>query len=229
MRDEAYLLAEIDAAKQRLNNATQKADALEATTSILDDEAEMKKRLQAVHIYENDLLPLLSNDRTTFINVVTPKGLTQIIQYLYYNATAMETLVVSEGVETIQNRAFHRCTSLTTVSLPTTLKAISVSAFQACTALISIVIPEGVTAIEANAFAGCTALESATLPSTLTSIASNAFAVIPSTCVYTVNLPYLDFLDIVKTPHGMENGTHFYCTDAVCWVSGGTLKFKEWL
>lgn len=136
---------------------------------------------------------------TSLTNVIFPKGITRIPNWLFYNCPGLRTITIPDTVTSIGGRAFSQCEKLRTVNLPDSLvtiegdyafaespalteitlpknlETVGERAFADCANLQKVVFPEGLKAIYTGAFANCTALTSITLPSTLTEMKALAF------------------------------------------------------
>lgn len=148
---------------------------------------------------------------TSLTNVIFPKGITRIPNWLFYNCPGLRTITIPDTVTSIGGRAFSQCEKLRTVNLPDSLvtiegdyafaespalteitlpknlETIGERAFSDCANLQKVVFPEGLKAIYTGAFANCTALTSITLPSTLTEM--NALAFCDCTALQQVYIP----------------------------------------
>ena len=148
---------------------------------------------------------------TSLTNVIFPKGITRIPNWLFYNCPGLRTITIPDTVTSIGGRAFSQCEKLRTVNLPDSLvtiegdyafaespalteitlpknlETVGERAFADCANLQKVVFPEGLKAIYTGAFANCTALTSITLPSTLTEM--NALAFCYCTALQQVYIP----------------------------------------
>ena len=148
---------------------------------------------------------------TSLTNVIFPKGITRIPNWLFYNCPGLRTITIPDTVTSIGGRAFSQCEklravnlpdslitiegdyafaespALTEITLPKNLETIGERAFADCANLQKVVFPEGLKAIYTGAFANCIALTSITLPSTLTEM--NALAFCYCTALQQVYIP----------------------------------------
>ena len=107
--------------------------------------------------------------------VVIEDGITNIVDFAFFDCTVLESIEIPGSVASIGNFAFCSCIRLTDITIPGSVTSIGDYAFLNCTGLTSINIPEGVTSIEDYAFQGCSSLTSITIPESVTSIGNYAF------------------------------------------------------
>ena len=108
-------------------------------------------------------------------DVIIPKTVNSIRDYLFYGCTSLNSVEISEGINAIGTASFKNCANLTSAALPSTLTSIGASAFQDCNKLASVTLPATLSSIGASAFSGCSNITNITLPSTLSVINSNVF------------------------------------------------------
>ncbi len=103
------------------------------------------------------------------------EGITKIPQYLFSDATALETITIPDMVTLIGGEAFSDCSALKNVTIPDSVTSIDYEAFNKCTSLETITIPDSVTEIGVKAFNGCKNLSSVTLSKGLVDVQWQAF------------------------------------------------------
>ena len=103
------------------------------------------------------------------------EGITKIPQYLFSDATALETITIPDTVTLIGGEAFSDCSALKNVTIPDSVTSIDYEAFNKCTSLETITIPDSVTEIGVKAFNGCKNLSSVTLSKGLVDVQWQAF------------------------------------------------------
>ncbi|MBQ8341471.1 MAG: leucine-rich repeat domain-containing protein [Clostridia bacterium] len=94
--------------------------------------------------------------KTTEITV--PAGVTEILDYAFYNFRSLRKVTLPEGLVRIGDSAFYACSYLEECRIPTTLTVIGKEAFYFCRSLKQLTLPVGLTEIGSSAFARCTAL-----------------------------------------------------------------------
>ena len=107
--------------------------------------------------------------------VVIEDGITNIVDFAFFDCTVLESIEIPGSVASIGNFAFCSCIRLTDITIPGSVTSIGDYAFLNCTGLTSINIPEGVTSIGNYAFMSCDGLTSITIPKSVTSIGGNVF------------------------------------------------------
>ena len=190
---------------------------------------------------------------TSLTNVIFPKGITRIPNWLFYNCPGLRTITIPDTVTSIGGRAFSQCEKLRTVNLPDSLvtiegdyafaespalteitlpknlETVGERAFADCANLQKVVFPEGLKAIYTGAFANCTALTSITLPSTLTEM--NALAFCYCTALQQVYIPAsLTKINMVIGPTSNFYGPFEGCSALKTVTFGeGITRIPNWL
>lgn len=190
---------------------------------------------------------------TSLTNVIFPKGITRIPNWLFYNCPGLRTITIPDTVTSIGGRAFSQCEKLRTVNLPDSLvtiegdyafaespalteitlpknlETIGERAFSDCANLQKVVFPEGLKAIYTGAFANCIALTSITLPSTLTEM--NALAFCYCTALQQVYIPAsLTKINMVIGPTSNFYGPFEGCSALKTVTFGeGITRIPNWL
>ena len=103
------------------------------------------------------------------------EGITKIPQYLFSDATALETIAIPDTVTLIGVEAFSDCSALKNVTIPDSVTEIGSQAFYECSSLETITIPNSVTKVESFAFSNCTNLSKISLSKNLTDLCHHAF------------------------------------------------------
>ena len=103
------------------------------------------------------------------------EGITKIPQYLFSDATALETIAIPDTVTLIGVEAFSDCSALKNVTIPDSVTEIGSQAFYECSSLETITIPDSVTKVESFAFSNCTNLSKISLSKNLTDLCHHAF------------------------------------------------------
>ena len=111
----------------------------------------------------------------TILTDLTITGEGDLMDYAFYQFTALQNVTLSESITSIGKSAFYGCTGLTSITIPEAITSIGAYAFYECASLTSITIPDAVTNIEAGTFYGCTTLTSIAIPNAVTTIGTNAF------------------------------------------------------
>lgn len=110
-------------------------------------------------------------------DVVIPKGISIIEDYVFLGCDFIETLTLGEDVEEIGLYAFQNCTNLKSIVIDDAMGVISAGAFKGCSSLASVDFSESTLAtIGYESFAGCTSLSEVKLSETLSEIGDYAFA-----------------------------------------------------
>ena len=94
------------------------------------------------------------------ITIISPKPLTDISSFLFFDDDSLESIIIPDGITTIGVWAFDGCRSLTSVTIPDSVTTIGGRAFYGCVSLTSVTIPDSVTSIEYWAFYCCNSLTS---------------------------------------------------------------------
>ena len=140
--------------------------------------------------------------------------ITKIPQYLFSDATALETITIPDTVTLIGGEAFSDCSALKNVTIPDSVTSIDYEAFNKCTSLETITIPDSVTEIGAWAFSGCKNLSSVTLSKGLVDLQRQAFG--ECTKLTSITIPK----SLEKSSYGEYQGV-FYNSGLT------TVKFEE--
>lgn len=110
-------------------------------------------------------------------DIVVPKGVSIIEDYVYLGHDEVKTLTLGEDVEDIGLYAFQNCVNLEEVNVDDAIGVIYEGAFKGCTSLKSIDFSESTLAtVSYAAFMGCSSLEEVKLPETMYTIGDYAFA-----------------------------------------------------
>ena len=108
--------------------------------------------------------------------IVLPKGVTEIKDKAFYNASQLKIVYLPNTVETIGNSAFENCTRLKTMDISYPVKSIGSSAFRRCTNLASVILPDTLETIGADCFNGCSSLTGIVIPESVTDLGIGALA-----------------------------------------------------
>lgn len=108
--------------------------------------------------------------------IVLPKGVTEIKDKAFYNASQLKIVYFPNTVETIGNSAFENCTRLKTMDISNPVKSIGSSAFRRCTNLASVILPDTLETIGADCFNGCSSLTGIVIPKSVTDLGIGALA-----------------------------------------------------
>ena len=148
---------------------------------------------------------LYSNKGTEITYIQIPNNISNIGNYLFYNASAITTLIIPNGVISIGDNAFYGCESLTDISInsnsimsntysptsnfstifgsqvrtytiETEINKIGDYTFYDCNEMSSILIPNNIKSIGNYAFYGCKKLASIKIPYELNCIGEYAFS-----------------------------------------------------
>ncbi|MCH5292801.1 MAG: leucine-rich repeat domain-containing protein [Treponema sp.] len=134
-------------------------------------------------------------------NLVIPKGITEIVPFVFMGCTSLETVTIPASVKTIDYGAFSGCENIKTVKYMGTLAqwcqidntsyyenvTITLSDVPDLRALKTLVIPDGVTSIGIRAFTRCKELTSVTIPDSVRTIGYQAF--MDCTSLESVTIP----------------------------------------
>ena len=107
--------------------------------------------------------------------VVIEDGITNIVDFAFFDCTVLESIEIPGSVASIGNFAFCSCIRLTDITIPGSVTSIGDYAFFECSSLTGITIPSSVTSIGNNVFRDCSSLTSITIPESVTSIGNYAF------------------------------------------------------
>ena len=143
-------------------------------------------------------------DCTALTAVSLPESLTSIGNHAFNSCTSLTEITLYEGLKTIGHSAFSGCTNLVTVGgIPSTVTSIGSSCFYKCSALTdAIVIPSGMTTIEGSIFRGCQKIPGVVIPASITTIGAYAFRDCSS----------LKEITIPDSVSKLENYTFYNCT-----------------
>ncbi|MGN0527234.1 MAG: leucine-rich repeat domain-containing protein [Acutalibacteraceae bacterium] len=120
---------------------------------------------------------ILYGAKGSVADVVVPKGVSIIEDYVYLGHDEVKTLTLGEDVEDIGLYAFQDCVNLETVNVDEAIGVIYEGAFKGCTSLKSIDFSESTLAtISYAAFMDCTSLKEVKLPETIYTVGDYAFA-----------------------------------------------------
>ena len=108
--------------------------------------------------------------------IVLPKGVTEIKDKAFYNASQLKIVYLPNTVETIGNSAFENCTRLKTMDISYPVKSIGSSAFRRCINLASVILPDTLETIGADCFNGCSSLTGIVIPESVTDLGVGALA-----------------------------------------------------
>jgi len=108
--------------------------------------------------------------------VVVENGVTNIVQYAFYNCKKLAKVTLPDTLKSIDYMAFSDCDSLTSITIPNSVTSIGDSAFFDCDSLTSITIPDSVISIGDSAFYDCDSLTSITIPDSVIIIGDSAFS-----------------------------------------------------
>lgn len=110
-------------------------------------------------------------------DMVIPKGVSIIEDYVFLGCDFIETLTLGEDVEDIGLFAFQNCVNLKSIDVDDAIGVIAAGAFKGCTSLTSVDFSKSTLAtIGYESFAGCTSLGEVKLSETLSEIGDFAFA-----------------------------------------------------
>lgn len=121
------------------------------------------------------------------LDVVVPKGVTEIGEYAFSNdkwkpkakdnfqVAPVKSVILPEGVIKIDYSAFRECTSLEKITFPNSLEIISSGAFWGCASLKDISLPQHLKWIGNNAFLGCKSIGTVVLPDSITYVGESVF------------------------------------------------------
>ncbi len=150
----------------------------------------------AGHIY--------SDNNTEIINLVIPKGITNIGNYTFLGLDNLMSVTISEDVISIGDESFAYCKALTSITIPKNVASISSNSFYNCSNLANVTIAsdailsksytsnsslkdifgnqvrnyfigDDVASIGNYAFSNCSDMTSVTIPEGVTSIGYDAF------------------------------------------------------
>ena len=96
--------------------------------------------------------------------VVIEDGITNIVDFAFFDCTVLESIEIPGSVASIGNFAFCSCIRLTDITIPGSVTSIGDYAFFECSSLTGITIPSSVTSIGNNVFRDCSSLTSITMP-----------------------------------------------------------------
>lgn len=111
---------------------------------------------------------------TKLSTVTIGDGCTEILDYLFYQATNITSVSMS-NVKNIRSNAFKGCSSLASVKFGESLDSIGSGAFYECSRITRLSFPNSLKSIGDQCFFWCTGISEATFGSGLNSISSFAF------------------------------------------------------
>ena len=108
-------------------------------------------------------------------SVTIKDGITNIGNYVFYNAKKLKDITIPDAVTKIGEYAFSYCEELQEITLPENLKYIYDSAFAYCSKLTNLTIPDKVTSIYGDAFSHCTSITEIVIPRSVEFIWEDGF------------------------------------------------------
>lgn len=115
------------------------------------------------------------NNCPSLRTITADEALTDICNYAFDRASALESFVVPDSVTRIGDSAFEGCWEMTNIVIGSGVTSIGRQAFNTCRKLTDVIIPDSVTEIGLNAFSGCTGLRKLTFGSGYKRIQSQRF------------------------------------------------------
>ncbi len=94
-------------------------------------------------------------DCTQLKEIVLPKNIKILNNYLFKGCSALTSIVLPESVEEIREHAFADCVSLKEISMPESMELISNNAFLNCSNLCTVKLPKYIRKTEPWPFNGC--------------------------------------------------------------------------
>ncbi len=130
--------------------------------------------------------------REDIVSVVVPESVMKIGEYAFCVCKNLKSVVIAEGVKEIGSEAFRYCENLESVVIPDSVTKIGAGVFCGCKSLMNVNVPKSVDKITDSLFIGCEKLSSSVLHNKITDIGQNAFA-------HCTNLSSIVIPDSVKT------------------------------
>lgn len=124
---------------------------------------------------ENNPYLVLTQITDTTVTSVNFASTTRILNYTFYNNTAITSITLPETVVAICDYTFSGCSALESVVMGDNVIYIGSSVFSNCRKLTNINLSSNLIKIDNSAFSYCTILESIVLPTSLKSIGNRAF------------------------------------------------------